>query len=96
MKNLLNILILFLAFPCMGQTRKSISGPDKFFEINYEDILKNKKVVPLSQVATNVEYIKLETNKDCLIRGINDNQVYRPLNIISLKKELEDKSEEFY
>jgi hypothetical protein len=25
---------------------------------------------------------------------VNDNQVYRPLNIVSLKKELENKSEE--
>jgi hypothetical protein len=74
MKSLLIILILLLACPCMGQTGKtaSFSGPDKFFEINYEDILKNKKVVPLSQVASNVEYIKLETNKDCLIGGIRE------------------------
>ena len=74
MKNLLIILILLLAYPCIGQTGKSasFSGLDKFFEINYEDILKNKKEVPLSQVASNVEYIKLETNQDCLIGGIRE------------------------
>jgi hypothetical protein len=74
MKNLLIMLILLLTCPCAGQMSKSgsFSGQDKFFEIKYEDILKNKKVVLLSQVASNVEYIKLETNKDCLIGGIRE------------------------
>jgi hypothetical protein len=40
---------------------------DNFFEIKYEDLLKNKKPIGLSQISTNVEYIKLETNKDCLL-----------------------------
>jgi hypothetical protein len=74
MKSLLIILMLLLAYPSFGQTRKSasVSDPDKFFTINYEDILKNKKEVDLSQVASNIEYIKLETNQECLIRGIRE------------------------
>jgi hypothetical protein len=72
MKNISIFLILLLAYPCMSQTRKTASGPDKFFAINYEDILKNKRIVPLSQVASNVEYIKLETNQECLIKGIRE------------------------
>ena len=74
MKPLLIISILLLAYSCRSSTRESASGHStfKFFEINYEDILKNDKVIPLSQVASNVEYIKLETNNDCMIRRIRD------------------------
>jgi hypothetical protein len=74
MKTLLIILTLLLVYSCKSNTSKTASDPgtDKFFEINYEDILKNSKVIPLSQVASNVEYIKLETNNDCMIRRIRD------------------------
>jgi hypothetical protein len=73
MKNLLFVLILFLACSCNSNTRESnsVSGNDKFFEIKYENILANTKIVPLSQVASNIEYIKLETNDECMIRKIN-------------------------
>lgn len=73
MRNLLIILILFLAYSCNSKTRESglEAGTEKFFEINYENILKNSKMVPLSQEASNVEYIKLETNNDCTIRKIS-------------------------
>lgn len=66
--------MLFLAYPSVGQTRKnaSVSDQSKFFTINYEDILKNKKEINLSQVASNIEYVKLETNQECLIRGIRE------------------------
>jgi hypothetical protein len=40
---------------------------DKFFEIKYEDILKRGKGTILSQIASKVEYIQLETNTDCLL-----------------------------
>jgi hypothetical protein len=72
MKNLLIVLILLFASSCKSKTRESGSaaGTDKFFEINYENILKNSKMIPLSQVASNVEYIKLETNNDCMIHRI--------------------------
>jgi hypothetical protein len=72
MRNLLIVLIFLLTCTCKSKTREygSTTGNDKFFEINYENILGNKKMVPLSQIASKVEYIKLETNKECLIRGI--------------------------
>jgi len=44
---------------------------DLFFEINYEDILKNSKVLHLSQITSDVEYIKLETSNDCMIRRLD-------------------------
>ncbi len=55
---------------CNRKPRESISAADKLFEINYEDILKNSRIVPLSQVSSKVEYIKLETDNECIIRGI--------------------------
>ncbi len=73
MKNLKILLILLLALSCKSNTHDSGSayGIDKFFEINYENVLQNSKIIPLSQVATNVGYIKLETNNDCMIKRIN-------------------------
>lgn len=40
---------------------------DKFFEIKYEELLEQKNTIKLSQLATKVEYIQLETNENCLI-----------------------------
>jgi hypothetical protein len=40
---------------------------DKFFEIKYEELLKQKNICHLSQIATDVQYIQLETNEHCLI-----------------------------
>lgn len=73
MKNLVIILILLLACSCKSKTSDSVSSEgNKFFEINYENILLNSKIVPLSQIASKVEYIKLETNNDCTIKKITD------------------------
>lgn len=40
---------------------------DKFFEIKYEELLKQKNNIKLSQIASKVEYIQLETNQNCLL-----------------------------
>lgn len=66
--------MLFIVYQLNGQTRKnaSVSVPNKFFTINYEDILKNQKEINLSQLVSNIEYVKLETNQECLIRGIRE------------------------
>jgi hypothetical protein len=40
---------------------------DKFFEIKYEELLKQKTTIKLSELATKVEYIQLETSENCLI-----------------------------
>ena len=73
MKNFLILLIFLLAYSCKSKTHdSSTESIDKFFEINYENVLLNAKIIPLSQVASNVEYIKLETTKDCMIKRITD------------------------
>lgn len=41
--------------------------PGTFFKINYEDVLKGKAVMTLSQIAANVEYVPLETRENCMI-----------------------------
>jgi hypothetical protein len=53
-------------------TRQNLKN-DKFFEINYEDLLKQKRTIKLSQLATYVEYIQLETNEKC---PVADNAKY--------------------
>lgn len=47
-----------------------IEPTEKFFTIKYEDILKNNKIVRLSEVASNIQYIQLETNPSCLIENL--------------------------
>jgi hypothetical protein len=74
MKNLIIPLILLLFYS--GTKRPNEMGTvnrvsnDKFFEIKYENILKNKKMIYLSQVASNVQYIRLETNPSCLLHNL--------------------------
>lgn len=41
-----------------------------FFEINYEELLKQKNICYLSKIATDVRYVQLETNEHCLISGL--------------------------
>lgn len=85
MKNLLITLILLLLYSCKSTTTESSSdgdklagnnfekhGSDVFFEINYEDVLKNSKAIHLSQIASDVEYVKLETNNKCMIRRFGE------------------------
>jgi hypothetical protein len=66
------LLIYSLSNNRSDQKSSSDSNSDKFFEINYEKLLENKQVIGLVQVASKVEYVKLETKNDCVIgRGAN-------------------------
>jgi len=56
---------------------------DKFFEIKYEDLLKQKNIARLSQIATKVEYIQLETNEKCMV--YNNAKYYFSDNFIFVK-----------
>lgn len=72
MKNSFSILVIILiSFSsniALGQARFTSSKKlDSFFQINYVELLLNKKTIGLNQIATKVEYIQLETTKDCLI-----------------------------
>jgi hypothetical protein len=63
-------LVLFLdSRPICSQPSQSKNISDKFFEIKYEDLLKQKNNIRLSQIASKVEYIQLETNENCLINS---------------------------
>jgi hypothetical protein len=74
MRNLSIIILVLLAYSCNNnpgvKNTSSGSNPDKFFEINYEKVLENKQLIGLSQIASNVEYIKLETNENCMVRPV--------------------------
>jgi hypothetical protein len=67
-------LIVLLIFSCKNnsKTDNKISEDDstKFFEINLEKGFSNKQTIPLSQIASDVEYIVLETREDCMVRPV--------------------------
>ena len=69
MKTLILIAILFLYSFDVQKEKVSKVNPDDFFQIKYETLLKSKETIGLSQIAANVEYIKLETKDDCLLWG---------------------------
>jgi|WetSurMetagenome_2_1015567.scaffolds.fasta_scaffold117104_2 hypothetical protein len=67
-------LIVLLIYSCKNnsKTDNKISEDDstKFFEINLEKGISNKQTIPLSQIASDVEYIVLETKEDCMVRPV--------------------------
>ena len=74
MKNLIILLSCFCFCFCarqkpteMKKPPQIVRNPQSFFDIKYEDILNSKEVINLSQVASSVEYVQLETKKDCMI-----------------------------
>jgi hypothetical protein len=63
-------IVLFLENrPLFSQPSQSKNTSEKFFEIKYEELLKQKNSIKLSQIASKVEYIQLETNGNCLINS---------------------------
>lgn len=66
--------VVFLFFSCKNNSGPytSISEADsgKFFEIDLEKDFNNDKIVTLSQIASNVEYIVLETKEECPVRPV--------------------------
>jgi len=69
MKNLLFIIFFLLVYSCAEKpnSKLSSSAGRQCYEIRYEDLINNKHVSGLSRLALNVDYIQLETNKDCII-----------------------------
>jgi len=74
MKTIMIIFLLLFAVSCSNNpgADKSASGNDenRFFTVDLEKALGNKQLINLSQVASDVEYIKLETGKDCMVRPV--------------------------
>lgn len=69
MKTLIIFAILLLNSFIIQKEKLSKVNPDNFFRINYENLLKMKETIGLSQIASDIEYIQLETNNDCLMSG---------------------------
>lgn len=72
-RNVISILTAsFLTFSLsysQAQLSKTSTSQSKFgfFELKYEELLKTKNVPKLSDIASDVSYISLETNENCLI-----------------------------
>ena len=66
MKTLILFVFLFLYSFNIQNDKVSKVNPDNFFQIKYETLLKKKETISLSQIASNIEYIQLETKDDCL------------------------------
>ncbi len=71
MNKLIIFLLLLSIYSC---NKKSVSkefsterNNIKFFQIDYERLLQNTKQVQLSEIASDVNYIPLETNEECAI-----------------------------
>jgi hypothetical protein len=69
MKTLILFVFLFLYPFNVHKEKVSKVNPDNFFQIKYETLLKKKETIGLSQIASYIEYIQLETKDDCLISG---------------------------
>ena len=69
MKTLILFVFLFLYSFNIQNDKVSKVNPDNFFQIKYETLLKKKETIGLSQIASNIEYIQLETKDDCLMWG---------------------------
>ncbi len=65
--------IVLLIFSCKnnsGTGNISEDDSDKFFEIDLEKAFGNKKTIPLSQIASDVEYLVLESGEECMVRPV--------------------------
>jgi hypothetical protein len=70
MKKSLLFFGLFLLTQCHNGGKRELENSnnrEEFFEIDYENLLKNKKTINLSDIALEVRYIQLETKKNALI-----------------------------
>ena len=65
---LVSLMILLFFHSCSNnQGADNVSKSQEFFNINFEEILANKRQINLSQLASDIKYIILETNDDCMI-----------------------------
>jgi hypothetical protein len=71
MRKLISILLFFLACSCSNKNQdKIVARPEEFFEINFDEVINSKKEILLSEVSSNIEYVALETNEECMILPI--------------------------
>lgn len=70
MKNFTILIAMVFLSQCSNDIEIKSAKDGKrniFFEINYENELKNKKTVTISDIASDVRYIPLETNDEYLV-----------------------------
>lgn len=71
MKKVMVLLLLLSTYSCNNKSgskeAKTEENNSNFFQINYESLLRNRKSVSLSEIASDIEYIPLETNSECVI-----------------------------
>ena len=65
--SLISLVILVTNIPLFQKFTQRNLNNDNFFEIKYEELLKQKSIIKLSQLASKIEYIQLETNENCMI-----------------------------
>jgi len=67
-------LSIMLATSCVNQSGeqeyKDTYNRRQFFEIDYEEILERKALANLSDLASSVEYVALETQNECLVKSV--------------------------
>lgn len=67
------ILLLFIAIGCTNRENKAVPEElfdrNKFFVVNYEEILKQTSNVKLSDLTDSIEYVRLETSDSCLLHN---------------------------
>jgi hypothetical protein len=81
--SIISLGILLINVPTFQKVSEPNLNSWKFFEIKYEDLIKQKTIAKLSQLASNVEYIRLETNEDCMV--YNNAKYYFTDNFIFVK-----------
>jgi len=70
MRKLTIFLLCIILISCNNSVKEDTGARydrDKFFTIDYEQVHENKTAVPLSEIASGIEYIRLETNDKCLL-----------------------------
>jgi len=80
----ISIVLFIFFFGCNSETKKSDSNVEETvekqetpasFTIDFAEIVKHKREVPLSEIAESVEYIPLENNKESMLGSIMDVQL---------------------
>jgi hypothetical protein len=67
-KNICVIALIFILSCKSGDNSTLLKEKSKeFFRIDIEELIQIRKVEKLSNLASGIDYIQLETNKDCLV-----------------------------
>jgi hypothetical protein len=68
MKHVYIIILAILFIACQNKTKETKSNSKYPITINFKDHFKNYQEVKLSEIADQIEYIKLENKTDCFVK----------------------------